>query len=118
MTFKKITKALLNFSIIEVATAFDTLGVRQPMKPQDLAMKPEGQRQWQWETMHTIPNVILVPDDVIEFSSIRYRVMSKTDWKEYGYIEYTIVRDFLPPDYLTAQDGSNLATQGDGRTVG
>lgn len=117
MTFQKIAKTLVNFSIVETPTSYDTQGVRQPFSPQQLAMKPRGQRQWHWETFHTIPGTVLVPDDVALFNGFRYRVMAKLDYSEYGYIEYHLVRDYLPANDLTTDDGSSLSTQGDGRIV-
>lgn len=94
MTFRKISKTQVNFETVEVETGYSTYGVRQPFTPQQLAMKPEGQRAWKWETMHSLPDIELIPDDVIVFNSVRYRVMQKLDWKEYGYIEHHIVQDF------------------------
>ncbi len=94
MTFTLITKSVINHELVEIGTDYSTMGVRQPFTPQQLAMKPEGQRQWLWETMHTLPGITLKVDDVIVFSGVRYRVMQKLDWKEYGFTELHIVQDY------------------------
>ncbi len=94
LTFKKIVKSIVNYQAVETETIISTKGVRQPFSPQQLKVKPEGQRGWKWETLHCLTNVVLVPDEIVEFNSIRYRVIEKKDYTEYGYIEYEIVQDF------------------------
>lgn len=117
MTFKVITKTATDFDIVETATDVDARGVRQPMKPQQLQQKPSGQRKWKWETMHTLPETVLIPDDVIVFAGVRYRVMEKLDWREYGFVEYHLIQDYLPEDYSATQGDSALADQDDGRII-
>ena len=94
LTFKKIVKSIVNYQAVETETIISTKGVRQPFSPQQLKVKPEGQRAWKWETLHCLADVALVPDEIVEFNSIRYRVIEKKDYTEYGYIEYEIVQDF------------------------
>jgi hypothetical protein len=94
LTFKRITKSIVNFQAVETTTTITTKGVRQPFTAQQLKVKPEGQRAWRWETLHCLSDVVLNPDDIVEFNSIRYRVIEKKDYTEYGYIEYEIVQDF------------------------
>lgn len=94
LTFKKIVKSIVDYQAVETETIISTKGVRQPFSPQQLKVKPEGQRAWKWETLHCLTNVVLVPDEIVEFNSIRYRVIEKKDYTEYGYIEYEIVQDF------------------------
>lgn len=96
LTFTKIKKEIVNFQLVETSESTTFCGVRQPFTAQQLSMKPDGQRNWKWETIHAFPNLILKPDDVIVFSGCVYRVMQKTDYKEYGYIEYQIVQDYTP----------------------
>lgn len=94
VTFIRITKSVVDFQVKEVQTPECFYGVRQPFSPQQLQMKPEGQRMWKWETIHATPALILIPDEIIKFENTKYRVSSKTDWKEYGYVEYHIVEDY------------------------
>ncbi len=96
LTMTVVTKSVVNFETVEVLTPTDFMGVRQPLSPQRLAMKPEGQRKWRWEQIHCWPSLALTPDDIIVFQGTRYRVMAKKDYKEYGYLEYEIMEDFVP----------------------
>lgn len=96
MTFTQITKAIVNSLLTETQTQINTSGTRQALSPQQLALKPEGQRAWRWQQIHTWPNVILSPDDIIIFGPKSYRVMAKIDHTEYGYLEYHVVEDYTP----------------------
>lgn len=95
MTFDLISKAITDYDLTETATTISTKGVRQPFSAQQLSIKPEGQRAWKWETLHCLPDVKLNPDDIVVFNGIRYRVMDKLDYSEYGYLEYHIIQDYV-----------------------
>lgn len=64
---------------------------------QQLEMKPEGQRAWNTETLYTDNSLNLGVDDIIYFEileSERFRIVNKTDWNQFGYIEYKIMSDY------------------------
>ena len=94
LTFDVISKSLVDYEVVETKTRITTRGVRQPMTAKDLAIKPEGQRAWKWETIHCLPDVVLEVDDVIIFDNTRYRVKQRWDWREYGYVQYEICQAY------------------------
>lgn len=94
MTFTRITKTVVDHILVETQSSVDALGVRQPMKPQMLLIKPEGQRGWKWETFHCQPDTILEIDDIAIFNGVKYRVMERLDYREYGYLEYHLVQGY------------------------
>lgn len=94
LTFQLVTKVQQDYETVEVLTTIRTEGVRQPMSAQQLDLKPEGQRAWKWETIHCLPDVKLKVDDIIIFDGVKYRVMQKWNWAEYGYLEYEICQAF------------------------
>lgn len=94
MTFDVVTKTIVNYEVKETLTTITTQGVRQPMSAQQLSIKPEGQRAWRWETLHCLPDVKLQVDDIVIFDSIKYRVMQRWNWAEYGYLEYHICQAY------------------------
>lgn len=94
LRFDIITKSLIDYEVEEVIVPVDTYGVRQPMSAQQLAIKPEGQRAWKWETIHCLPDVPLRIDDIVVFDNQKYRVMQKWDWSEYGYCQYEICQAY------------------------
>ena len=71
-----------------------TQGVCQPFSPEQLEVKPEGQRSWKWSTIHVLPGLNLNTNDRIIFDNVHYKVMQKLDYSRYGYLEYHIVKDF------------------------
>lgn len=82
----------------ESKTTVRTMAVRQPFSSEQLSMKPEGARSWKWHTLHCLPNLILKTNDIVSIYCVPYRVMEKTDYKEYGYIEYHIIEDYRSND--------------------
>lgn len=64
---------------------------------QQLEMKPEGQRAWNKETLYTDTKYGLDVDDVIFFDckeSEGFRIVNKTDYSQFGFIQYDIVSDY------------------------
>ncbi|MDR3244657.1 MAG: hypothetical protein LBT79_07915 [Elusimicrobiota bacterium] len=94
LEFEKVVKSIENYEVKETRTLIITKGVRQPLSPQAIYLKPEGQRAWIWQTIHCLPNIVLKNDDIIIFDEIRYRVMARLNWQEYGYVEYHICEDY------------------------
>lgn len=94
MTFYIVDKAIKNFLVKETAVAILFQGVWQVLSPQKLRMKPEGQRNWKWFMVHAEVSLILDPDMVIIYNGTQYRVESKKDYKEYGYVEYHLYQDY------------------------
>ena len=69
------------------------MAVKQPMK-EDLAIQMEGERSWKWYEIHAEINLVLATDDVIVFDQLRYRVMGKLNFAEYGYVTYHVIEDY------------------------
>lgn len=95
MVFTIIEKKVVFFQNEEVPTNYNFLGVWQPFTSSQLMLKPEGQRSWDWFTLHSTPNLPMKNDDVVGYNLRQYRVMKKTDYTEYGYIEYQLIEDYI-----------------------
>ncbi len=98
MKFTIICKQSINGYTQEIASTLNTHAVRQPLSPQQLAIKPKGERNWRHEMIHALPDLQLNPDDRVEYLGVRYRVMERNDYPEYGYIQYNVSEDF---DFLS-----------------
>lgn len=94
MQFILVKKQQIAGETQEIKRQVLTMASRQPLKAQQLILKPEGQRAWKWEKIHAIPEYELYVDDIIVFNGINYRVMEKTNYSEYGFVEYDIAQDF------------------------
>jgi hypothetical protein len=72
----------------------------QPLSGRQLLLAPEGQRAWNWQTLHSQIVLPLFPDDVVIWTDInqnnhQVRIMSRKDYSEYSFIEYTLVLDYI-----------------------
>lgn len=90
----KVLKKQDNYETEEVTTFVDTAGILQPWSPQQLKMLPEGQRKWVHKMLHALPELSLIPDEVVSIDGIKYRVEEKTDYTIYGYVQYNLVQDY------------------------
>jgi len=89
----KITEEIVDFRVVETETQIDFKGVIQPMSAQELFFKPEGQRDWMWQTLHTETDLELIVDEKVKYKGITYRVKSKFPFDSYGYYKYDLIED-------------------------
>lgn len=95
MVFTVIAKIVdKSYQVLETPVLTDFQGVWQPFTAQQISMKPEGQREWQWFMLHAQPGVTLNPDDVVTYLGTQYRVKSKLDYTLYGYVQYELNNDY------------------------
>lgn len=94
MTFSVVTKTVSGFDVVETKADVSFQGVWQPLSANQLQLKPEGQRSWQWFRVHASPGLSLINDDVVTYQGIQYRVMAKYDFLIYGFNEYHLVNDY------------------------
>lgn len=99
LTMVRITKEQQQSQIVEKPTPFIQQGVLQPYRGRTLQIMREGERHWNWSTLHSTPDLILNVDDIIIVNSIPYRVMADKDFSAYGYVKYHVIRDY---DYQSA----------------
>jgi hypothetical protein len=94
MTFNLITKSNVAFEVSQTSNEIHFEGCWQPLGPQQLVMKPEGQREWKWFELHTDVDLELSPDQIVEYFGERYRVSEKRDYNRYGYFNYHLCQDY------------------------
>lgn len=90
----KIVKKQVDFRTVEVEEPINARGVIQPMSSKRLEMKPEGQRAFEWLTLHATPDLVLQPDDVVMIRNRKFRVEGAQDFSEYGYVFYELVNAY------------------------
>lgn len=70
-------------------------GVMQPLKTEEINLKPEGQRAWEWYQLHVQANQVRIPvGKIVTFKNKKYKIMAMKDYSLNGYFEYHIVRDY------------------------
>lgn len=73
---------------------FDFDGVIQPLSPEEIKVKDEGQWSWDWYWFHTRADVQLKTNDVVIYRGHEYKIMAKKDYGDYGHIEYHCIKDW------------------------
>lgn len=94
MTFTTIVKTITAYSVVETPTNVDFKGVWQPLTPEQLMIRPWGQRGWPTFILHSDTTLQLSIDDVVTYKSVQYRVRARADFKLYGYMYYEIEQDY------------------------
>lgn len=89
-----VTKTMRNEEVVEAVEEISTRGMIQPFTSSQLALKPEGQRTWDWSALHVLPDLDAKLDDIITMYGRRFRVMTKKDYTLYGYIRYELVENY------------------------
>lgn len=83
-----------NGNVQDLKTPFKMLGVIQPLKPEEIKLKEEGQWSWDWYWFHTKPDVNLLTNDRVIYKNVEYKVMAVKDYSDYGHIEYHCIKDW------------------------
>lgn len=94
MVFERVTKMVEGFQVVETGDPINFRGVAQPLSGRQLAIKPEGQRAWNWIMLHSDIALGLKPDDCVIWKGKQTRVMVVKDEFLYGYFYYELVQDW------------------------
>tara|TARA_R110000744_G_C19057970_1_gene528630 strand:- start:54 stop:422 length:369 start_codon:yes stop_codon:yes gene_type:complete len=70
-------------------------GTIQPLSPEQTALKPDGERSWEWLQIHVIAGQTnLVNNDRIVYNGKSFKVMSVKDYTLNNYVEYHVIADY------------------------
>ena len=91
----KITQDVVEGDLSTTETKIQFKGVWQPLKMEQLELKPEGERSWEWIWIHAKSNTLhLNTADKVVFNNKRFKVTDKKDYSLNGFIEYELFRDY------------------------
>jgi len=92
--FSKMIKVLVDGRVQETEEPITFEGVIQNLRSNDLQIKTEGQRDFNWKMIHTKTGEEFDVDDRVRYKNVIYRIMLRKDWLEYGYFEYHLMQDY------------------------
>lgn len=94
MVFTPIVKDVDAFQLVETPDPISFRGILQPFTKRQLLLKPEGERAWTWLTLHAEAQLTLQVDDVVDYLGKQTRVMARTNYSLYGFVEYELIQDW------------------------
>lgn len=94
LTLVRINREVIDGEVVQGEKELSCRGVIQPFGPRELRLKPEGERKWKWNMLHTTPDVSLTDGEVFRVKGVPYRVMALSPYQEYGYIMYELVENY------------------------
>lgn len=95
ITLKVISQTIDAGIVSDTETDYTFQGTIQPLSPEQIQLKPEAQRSFQWLQIHCkTGSQALNTNDRISYSGKKYKVMTKLDYSLNGFIEYHAVEDY------------------------
>lgn len=91
-----VSQQVIDGIISDVASTKTIKGIKQPLKPEEIALKDEGQRSWNWVQIHVREAEYgeLFAQQILIIAGVQHKIMAKKDWVSNGYREYHAIRDF------------------------
>ena len=97
ITLVRVMTSIVDMEAKQARVEQECSGLVQPFGAQQLRLKPEGERSWNWVMLHVTPDVVLRNGEEFEIRGTRYRVMSNNGWSDFGYISYELVEGYREP---------------------
>lgn len=90
-----IKQEWVNGEVVEIKKTEKIIGTRQPLKSEEVELKPEGQRNWAWYQLHVDSKYKrLETQQVVNIKGEDYRIMAVKDYSLNGFYEYHVVKDY------------------------
>lgn len=99
VTLNKIVQVNNRGDITDQDQSVPFEGVVQPLSPEQVQLKPEGQRSWEWLQLHVFAgeDTNLQTNDRVIFNTRRFKVMAVKDYSLNNYVEYHLLQDYQTP---------------------
>ena len=96
LTLVKVIQNVVEGDLVTTELKINFKGVWQPFSYQQLALLPEGQRDWSHYWLHAKSGTLdLQTADKIIFQGNRYKVLERKDYGLNGYIDYHVIADYV-----------------------
>jgi len=95
LILKLVTQTITDGFVTDTTTDLNVFGTWQPLSPEEIALKPDGQRSWEWIDLHIEGSVLLfATNDRVMYGGLKYKIMAVKDYTLNNYSEYHLVLDY------------------------
>ena len=96
MTANYVTQSVVDGVVTDTAVSKAIKGIMQPLKAEEVALKEEGQRSFDWYQIHIKEGTYgeLFTTQIVIISNLEYKIMAKKNWILNGYREYHAILNF------------------------
>lgn len=95
LSLVKVIQNISEGDLVTTEKQINFKGVWQPLRNEQLELKPEGQRSWEWVWIHAKASELnLETADKVIFNNKRFKVVTKKDYSLNGFVEYELCRDY------------------------
>lgn len=95
LSLVKIIQSVSEGDLVTTEKEINFMGVWQPLRDEQLELKPEGQRSWEWIWIHAKASQLNIETaDKVIFNNKRYKVVDKKDYSLNGFVEYHLCKDY------------------------
>lgn len=96
LTLVRIIQDVSDGELVYKDEKINFMGVWQPLRTEQLQLKPEGQRSWEWIWVHAKSGTLnLETADKVIFNKKLYKVIEKKDYSLNGFVEYQLCKDYV-----------------------
>lgn len=96
LTLVRIIQDVDEGDLVYKEERYNFMGVWQPLRDEQLELKPEGQRSWEWIWIHAKSGALnLETADKVIFQNKIFKVETKKDYSLNGFVEYHLCRDYV-----------------------
>ena len=95
ITLGIITQTIVDGFVTNTSGSISFQGTIQPLSPNKLYLKPEGERNFEWLQIHCLDrSVNLAPQDIITYNGRNYKIMAVNNYSLNNYVEYHAIQDY------------------------
>lgn len=105
LTLERVIQDVIEGDLSTITQTINFKGVWQPLRNEQLELKPEGQRSWEWIWIHAVSSTLnLETADKVIFNNKRYKVVQKKDYGLNSFVEYELCRDYEDAETISDED--------------
>lgn len=91
----RVTQQVVDGLVTDTVQEIHAKGTWQPLSAEEIALKADGQRSWQWYDLHIEgASLIFATNDRVIYGGETYKIMAVKDYTLNNYSEYHLILDY------------------------